>query len=233
MCYNEAIYSVAEKLKKEGRDMQVKEKLRNCGVIPVVVIDSSNEAVDTARALLDGGVDVMEVTFRTAAARDSIAAVAAALPEMTVGAGTVLNVSQCKTALEAGAKFIVSPGFDAETVEYCVAHDITVVPGCVTPTEIMQALTLGVDVVKFFPAAAYGGLEGMKALQSALRQVSFIPTGGVGAANLAEYTAAPFIYAVGGSWLCRQKDIAAHDFAHITSLCSEARSIIDAVRQTK
>lgn len=213
--------------------MQLKDKLGACGVIPVVVIDSSDEAVDTARALLSGGVNVMEVTFRTAAARDSIARVSSEVPEMTVGAGTVLNVSQCETALEAGAKFIVSPGFNRETVEYCVSQDITVVPGCVTPTEIMQALELGVDVVKFFPAAAYGGLDGMKALHSALKQASFVPTGGVGPANLAEYIAAPFIHAVGGSWLCKQKDIAAHDFAHITSLCSEARSIIDAVRKAK
>ncbi len=205
--------------------MKVIEKLGNCGVVPVVVLDKAEDAVPTARALVAGGVDVMEITFRTAAARDSIAAVAKEVPEMTVGAGTVLNLEQCKTAIEAGAKFIVSPGFDRKTVEYCVANDIAVTPGCVTPTEIMEAIDCGLKVVKFFPANVYGGLSAMKALSGPFVGLKFIPTGGVNAANLGEYISAPFIHAVGGSWMCKKDDIAAHNFDKITALCAEARKI--------
>lgn len=202
--------------------MKLIDKMNICGIIPVVVIEDSKDAVDTAKALLAGGIDVMEITFRTAAAKEAIAAVAAECPDMTVGAGTVLNLEQCKTAIEAGAKFIVSPGFDKATVDYCVSKDITIVPGCVTPTEIMQAIASGINVVKFFPAEAYGGLNGMKALHSAFRSVKFIPTGGVNADNLGEYMAAPFVHAVGGSWLCSSSDIASHNFEHITELCKAA-----------
>lgn len=202
--------------------MKTIDRLNICGVIPVVVIEDAKDAVDTAKALLAGGINVMEITFRTAAAREAIAAVAAECPDMTVGAGTVLNLEQCETAVEAGARFIVSPGFDRATVDYCTANDIAVVPGCVTPTEIMQAIAAGINVVKFFPAEAYGGLKGMKALQSAFRGIKFIPTGGVNADNLAEYMAAPFVHAVGGSWLCSGSDIAAHNFEKITGLCKAA-----------
>lgn len=202
--------------------MKLIDKMHICGVIPVVVIEDSKNAVDTAKALLAGGIDVMEITFRTAAAQESIAAVAAECPDMTVGAGTVINLEQCKTAIEAGAKFIVSPGFDKATVDYCVSKNITIVPGCVTPTEIMQAVAAGINVVKFFPAEAYGGLKGMKALHSAFRSVKFIPTGGVNADNLGDYMASPFVHAAGGSWLCSSSDIEAHNYEHITELCKAA-----------
>ncbi len=205
--------------------MKTIDKLGLCGVIPVAVIEDSKDAVPAAKALLAGGIDVMEITFRTAAAQDSIAAVAAECPEMTVGAGTVLNLEQCKKALEAGAKFIVSPGFDKAVVEYCTEHDIAVIPGCVTPTEIMQALACGINTVKYFPANAYGGLSAMKALQSAFRGVKFVPTGGVNADNLSEYmSASTVIHAVGGSWLCTSADIAAHNFDKITELAKAARA---------
>ena len=131
--------------------MNILERLRNSIVVPVVVLDRVEDAVPTAKALIAGGVDVMEITFRTAAAADSIAAVAENCPDMLVGAGTILNLDQCKLAIEKGAKFIVSPGFDAEVVSYCVENGIAVCPGCVTPTEIMAALKLGLKVVKFFP----------------------------------------------------------------------------------
>ena len=206
--------------------MKVIEKLGSCGVVPVVVIDRAEDAVPAAKALLAGGVDVMEITFRTAAAKDAIKAVAEGVPEMTVGAGTVLNLDQCRTAVEAGAKFIVSPGFDRKTVEYCVEKDIAVTPGCVTPTEIMQAVECGLKVVKFFPANVYGGLSAMKALSGPFVGMKFIPTGGVSAANLGEYISAPFIHAVGGSWMCKKDDIAAHNFEKITALCAEAKKIL-------
>lgn len=205
--------------------MEVLERLGNAGIIPVVVLDDAGDAVPTARALLAGGIDVMEVTFRTAAARDSIAAVAKECPEMLVGAGTVLTLEQCRDAVAAGANFIVSPGYCDEVVAWCCGQNIAVTPGCVTPTEIMAAMAHGLKVLKFFPAGVYGGLSGMKALSGPFVGVKFIPTGGVNAQNLADYLAAPFVHAVGGSWLCRKDDITAHNFDQITKLCREARQI--------
>ncbi len=204
--------------------MTMLERLRNSIIVPVVVLDKVEDAVPTANALLKGGVDVMEITFRTAAAPDAIEAVAKACPDMLVGAGTILNLDQCKLAVNKGAKFIVSPGFDGEVVAWCVENGITVCPGCVTPTEIMAALKLGVNVVKFFPANVYGGLNAMKNLSAPFGGVKFLPTGGVNTQNIKEYFSAPFIHAVGGSWICPKADIASGNFEKITQLCLEARA---------
>lgn len=208
--------------------MDVMNRLRESIVVPVVVLDKVSDAVPTAKALLAGGIGVMEITFRTAAAPDSIEAVSRECPDMLVGAGTILNLDQCKLAVEKGAKFIVSPGFDAEVVAWCVENGIAVVPGCVTPTEIMAALKLGLKVVKFFPANVYGGLNAMKNLSAPFVGVKFIPTGGVNTANIKEYFTAPFIHAVGGSWICTKADIAAGEFDKITKLCQEAREAAQA-----
>lgn len=209
------------------------EKLRLCGVVPVVVLDDAKDATPTAKALLAGGVNVMEITFRTAAAADSIKAVSESCPEMLVGAGTVVTLDQCKQALECGAKFIVSPGFDPEVAAWCVERNVPITPGCVTPTEIMAAMKLGLNVVKFFPAGVYGGLKAMKALSAPFGGVKFIPTGGVDAKNLKEYLEAPFVHAVGGSWLCRKKELAAGNFDAVMALCREAHEIVKAVRGGK
>lgn len=203
--------------------MTVLERMANAGVVPVVVLDNAKDAVATANAMLAGGIDVMEITFRTAAAPDAIKAVAENCPEMLVGAGTILNLEQCKLAVSMGAKFIVSPGFDAEVVSWCVENNIAVTPGCVTPTEIMAAIKLGLKVIKFFPANVYGGLNAMKNLAAPFVGIKFLPTGGVNAQNLREYIDAPFIHAVGGSWVCPKADIAAGNFEKITALCAEAR----------
>ena len=209
---------------------EIMKHFANAGVVPVVVLDDAKDAVPAAQALLAGGVDVMEITFRTAAAPEAIRLVAESCPDMLVGAGTVLNVEQAKQAVKLGAKFIVSPGFDEETVRWCVESGIAVTPGCVTPTEIMAALKLGLKVVKFFPAGVYGGLSAMKALAAPFVGLKFIPTGGVSAGNLAEYAAAPFVHAVGGSWLCTKADVAAGNFANITALCKEAKAICEKAR---
>ena len=203
--------------------MDVLSRLAAAGVVPVVVLDNAADAVPTAKAMVAGGIDVMEITFRTAAAADSIRAVAAEVPEMLVGAGTVLNLEQCKLAVECGGKFIVSPGYDEETVAWCVENGVAVTPGCVTPTEIMAALKHGLKVVKFFPANVYGGLSAIKALSGPFVGLKFIPTGGVNQQNLGEFVSNPSIHAVGGSWVCPKADIAAHNFDKITQLCAEAR----------
>ena len=203
--------------------MTVLERLANSVVVPVVVLDRAEDAVPTAKAMAAGGVDTMEITFRTACAPEAIKAVAENCPEVLVGAGTIVNPEQCKLAIEMGAKFIVSPGFDAEVVSYCVENGIAVCPGCVTPTEIMAALKLGLKMVKFFPANVYGGLNAMKNLSAPFVGLKFLPTGGVNTANIKEYIDAPFIHAVGGSWVCPKADIAAGNFEKITNLCLEAR----------
>ncbi len=211
--------------------MEIMERFHNAGVIPVVVIEDAADAVPTAKALLAGGIDVMEITFRTAAARDAIAAVAKECPEMLVGAGTVLNMEQCLAALEAGANFIVAPGYSEEVVSYCVEKGIPMTPACVTPTEIMAALAHDIKIIKFFPANVYGGLTGMKALAGPFPGIKFMPTGGISAKNMDEYIASPIIHAVGGSWVCTKADIAAHNFEKITALCKEARETVVRVRE--
>lgn len=203
--------------------MTVLERLKNSGVVPVVVLDDAKDAVPTANAMLEGGVDVMEITFRTAAAADSIKQVSENCPDMLVGAGTILNLEQCKLAVKMGAKFIVSPGFDANVVAWCIENEIAVTPGCVTPTEITAAVNMGLNVVKFFPANVYGGLNAMKNLSAPFGTVKFLPTGGVNAENIKEYIDAPFIHAVGGSWVCPKADINAGNFQKITDLCKQAR----------
>lgn len=206
--------------------MDVLKRLAQSGVVPVVVLEDAKNAVPTAKAMLAGGIDVMEITFRTAAAADSIKAVAQECPDMVVGAGTVINLEQCKLAVECGAKFIVSPGYDEETVAWCCDNGIPVTPGCVTPTEIMMALKHGLKVLKFFPANVYGGLSAIKSLAGPFGGVKFIPTGGVNAQNLAEFISSPYIHAVGGSWICPKADIAAGNFDKITALCKEARKTL-------
>ena len=203
--------------------MDVLTRLANSIVVPVVVLDKVEDAVPTAKAMAAGGVDTMEITFRTACAPEAIKAVAENCPEVCVGAGTILNLEQAKLAVEMGAKFIVSPGFSEEVVAWCVENGIPVAPGCVTPTEIMAALKHGLKMIKFFPANVYGGLNAMKNLSAPFVGVKFLPTGGVNAANIKEYIDAPFIHAVGGSWVCPKADINAGNWDKITALCIEAR----------
>lgn len=211
--------------------MEILNKMAESGIVPVVVLDDAKDAVPTAKALLAGGIGVMEITFRTAAAADAIRAVAKECPEMTVGAGTVINLDQCKLAVECGAKFIVAPGYDEETVAWCCENGIPVTPGCVTPTEIMMAKKHGLNVLKFFPANVYGGLSAMKALSGPFPGTKFIPTGGVSAGNLAEFISAPFVHAVGGSWVCPRAAVAEGNFEKITALCREARTVMEEAKK--
>ena len=206
--------------------MDVLSRMAAAGVVPVVVLDKAEDAVPTARAMIAGGIDVMEITFRTAAAADSIRAVAAEVPEMLVGAGTVINLDQCRLAVDCGAKFIVSPGYDEETVAWCVENGIPVTPGCVTPTEIMMAKKHDLKVLKFFPANVYGGLKALKSLSGPFPGTKFIPTGGVNNENIGEFISSPIIHAVGGSWTVPKKEISEGNFEKVTELCAEARRAV-------
>lgn len=172
-------------------------------VIPVVVINDEKETIEILSKLREGGINCAEITFRTACAKEAIAIGTKAFEDMNIGAGTVINAEQAKSAVQAGAKFIVSPGFSDEVARYCTDEKIPYYPGCVTPTEIMRALSYGLNVVKFFPAGVYGGLKAMKALSAPFTQVRFIPTGGVDLSNLKEYLDFDKVYAVGGSFMMK------------------------------
>lgn len=171
--------------------------------IPVVVINDINDTEKTLGGLCEGGLPCAEITFRTPCAADAIKLGKQLFPQMCIGAGTVINLDQCLKALEAGAEFIVSPGLCEEVAVYCVEKGIPYFPGCVTPTEIMKAISLGITTVKFFPAGIYGGLKAMKALAAPFPQIKFVPTGGVDMSNIAEYLAFDKIQAIGGSFIMK------------------------------
>lgn len=210
--------------------MTFTDRIFEAGIVPVVVLEKTEDAVPLANALLKGGINFMEITFRTACAAECIEIISKEVPDMTVGAGTVLNAEQAKLAVEMGAKFIVSPGLDEETVKWALANDIPVIPGCVTPTEIMKAINLGLKVVKFFPADVYGGIKAIKALAAPFGQVKFLPTGGVSEANLSDFTGNRSVAAVGGSWVCKKDDVLEHNWEKITALSENAVRIIKETR---
>ncbi len=183
--------------------MKVEEYVEKYRLIPVVVLNDISEVTPKMSALIEGGLPIAEITFRTACAKEAIAKASKEFPEMLVGAGTVINGAQCKEAVAAGAKFIVSPGFSDEVLDECEKAGVPYFPGCVTPTEIMHAVSRGLKVLKFFPAQVYGGLKAINALGAAFPSVKFIPTGGADNTNLAEFLANPKIYAVGGSFMMK------------------------------
>lgn len=202
-------------------------RLREVRIVPVITIDDPANAVPLARALAAGGLPCAEITFRTAAATESIARITAEVPELFVGAGTILTASQAAAAREAGARFIVAPGFGPRVVEHCQARGIPVFPGIATPTEIEAALEMGLRTLKFFPAEPMGGLAYLKAIAAPYVDVSFIPTGGVNAANIASYLAFNRVVACGGSWMAPAEWIAAGQFDRIRE---ESRRAVDAAR---
>ena len=187
-------------------------------VIPVVVIKDINDTVPTLKALKEGGINCAEITFRTACAAEAISLGVKEFPDMNIGAGTIINLAQAKQAISAGAKFLVSPGINCDVAKYAKKKGIAYYPGCVTPTEIMCALELGIDVVKFFPANVYGGLKALKALSGPFPQIKFIPTGGVDLTNLAEFLEFDKIYAVGGSFMMK---------GDIVNNCKEIAKIVN------
>ncbi len=204
--------------------------LGDAGLVPVVKIDRAADAVPLAEALLAGGLPVMEVTFRTPAAGDAIRRIAQAVPTVTLGAGTVLTVAQAQEAVDAGARFLVSPGFDPAVVDWCRAHGIPVVPGVATATEVLAALGRDLTLLKFFPAEELGGVRMLQALAGPFPDVRFIPTGGITAATLPDYLRRPNVIAVGGSWMVAARLIAQGAFGEITRLAAEAVAVVRKVR---
>ncbi len=208
----------------------VAEKIAGFGVVPVVVLEDVKDAAPLAKALVEGGLPCAEVTFRTVAAEESIRVMTTEYPDMFVGAGTVLTIEQVDRAVAAGAKFIVSPGFDPEIVDYCLEKEIPVFPGCITPSEVAQAVKRGLKVVKFFPAEQFGGVATIKAMAAPYVGLKFMPTGGVSAKNLESYLSCDKIIACGGSWMVKGDLVKAGKFDEIKTLTEEAVKLAASIR---
>ena len=212
--------------------MDIAEMFQKLGVVPVVVLEDTKDAVPLAKALVEGGLPCAEVTFRTEAAEESIRLMTEQFPEMLVGAGTVLTREQVDAAVAAGAKFIVSPGFDPEIVDYCLEKEIPVFPGCVTPSEVAQAVKRGLKVVKFFPAEPAGGVSMIKAMAAPYVGIKFMPTGGINAKNLEDYLSFDKIICCGGSWMVKGELVNNGEFDKIRELTAEARKLVDSIRKS-
>ena len=210
----------------------LEEQFYDYAVVPVVVLDDAENAAPLAEALVKGGIPCAEVTFRTEAAEESIRIMSEKYPEMLVGAGTVLTTEQVDRAVAAGAKFIVSPGFDPEIVDYCMEKNIPVFPGCVSPSEVAQAVKRGLKVVKFFPAEQAGGLAMLKAMAAPYTMLKFMPTGGINTKNLKEYLGFSKILCCGGSWMVKGDMIKNKEFDKITEMTREATELAAAARRS-
>lgn len=207
--------------------MNIYEEIEKYKIVPVVVLKDAQNAVDLAKALIAGGLPVAEVTFRTEAAEEAIRTIVKELPDMLVGAGTITTAEQAKRALDAGARFLVTPGFSRSVTEFAVKQSCPIFPGVCTPTELMMAQEYHLSVVKFFPAAQYGGLNTIKALSGPFPQIRFMPTGGINSGNIKEYLGNPKIIACGGSWMVKDSLIQEGRFDEIERLTAEAVSLIN------
>ncbi len=206
------------------------DQLQDIGIIPMIAIEDADKAVALGRAFMDAGLACAEITFRTPDATKAMARMASAFPEMVVGAGTVLTVDQAKQAKDAGVKFVVTPGFDSAVVAWCLANDLPIMPGVMTPTDINQAIGMGLELLKFFPAEAAGGTKALKAIGGPYGGVKFLPTGGINLDNLADYLALPMVIACGGSFLAKRQMIANNEFDKIREIAISAVDIVHSVR---
>ena len=202
------------------------EKIGELGIVPVVKIEKAEDALPLGRALIDGDLPIAEITFRTSAAEESIKTLTRELPELLVGAGTVLTIKQARRAVSAGAQFIVSPGFNPRVVDYCIENSIPITPGINNPTQIEMALERGIEVVKFFPAEASGGLSLLKSMSAPYTGIKFIPTGGINQDNLCSYLSTNKVHACGGSWMVKPELISSGNFKEITAISKEAVSTL-------
>ena len=209
---------------------QLMKQFQSIGIIPVVVLDDAKDAAKLGEALLNGGLPAAEVTFRTDAAEEAIKTMAKEFPELLVGAGTVLTTEQADRAVSAGAKFIVAPGLNPNVVRHCLAKGYPVAPGVQTPSEMEQAMDLGLTFVKFFPAEPAGGLSMIKAVAAPYTDLKFMPTGGINESNVRDYLAYDRIVACGGSWMVKKELIAAGEFGKIEELTKEAAKIVQEIR---
>lgn len=209
---------------------EIKQKAKELGVLPVIKINDVNDAQPLAKALLEGGLPAAEITFRTNCAAEAIQAVKKATPEVLVAAGTVINKEQAQKAMDAGADFLVSPGFDKELVVFCQENNWVIIPGVTTASEAQAAVNLGLEVVKFFPAETSGGIKAISALSAPFDQLTFMPTGGISEGNLADYLSNPKIVACGGSWMVKEDLINAGKFDEITQLVKKAVEKIKEIR---
>ena len=206
------------------------DTLGRLGLVPVVKIERADDAVELGGALLAGGLPCAEITFRTPAAEEAIRHISSSLPDILLGAGTVRSVDQADRAVSAGAKFIVSPGFNQKVVDWCLDKGVAVTPGVATPTEIDMATEVGLNILKFFPAEAFGGIKTLKAISAPYGDVRFIPTGGINLDNLRDYLALPSVHCCGGSWLVKGDLITAGRFDEITRLAKEAVAVVSQMR---
>lgn len=206
------------------------QTIRAAGIVPVIKLESSKDALMLGRALIAGGLPIAEVTFRTKAAAESIALLSRELPQLLTGAGTVLTIEQAEAAIAAGASYIVTPGFNPRIVDYCMGRGVPIIPGVNSPSQVEQGLERGLTTLKFFPAEASGGVKMLKALHGPYAEVFFVPTGGVDLANLESYLALPFVPAVGGTWMVKEDLISIGDYASITRLCSDAVQKVAEIR---
>lgn len=218
--------------RRKGESMMktLEERFYDYAVVPVVVLNDADDAIPLADALIKGGLPCAEVTFRTDAAEESIRRICESFPDMLVGAGTVLTTKQVERAYKAGAKFIVSPGFDPEIIDYCISIGLPVLPGCITPSEIAQAVKRGLKVVKFFPAEQSGGVAMIKAMAAPYSMVKFMPTGGISTKNLADYLSCDKILCCGGSWMVKEDLIKSGSFDKITDMTKEATALAKSIR---
>jgi len=210
--------------------LQIIQKLGKLALVPVVKIEHAEDAIKLGKALLNGGLPCAEITFRTESAEEAIRSIASTLPEIILGAGTVLTADQAQKAIGAGAQFIVAPGFNPKVVDWCLEHDVPVIPGVATPTEIEMALDKGLNILKFFPAQTMGGIGMLKAIAAPYSGVKFVPTGGLNAQNLADYLKLPMVFACGGSWFVKSNLISAGEFNEITRLTKEAVELVHQYR---
>ena len=207
------------------------DQFSKIGVIPVLEIDSAEHAKPLAEALLKGGLPVAEVTLRTEAALDSIRNIAREVPEVLVGAGTVITWEQAEAARDAGAQFLISPGMVEQVVIWAQGHEVPILPGAMTPTEMIRGINLGLDLFKFFPAEVMGGLRAIKAMSDPFPQLRFIPTGGIHLGNAAEYLQHEKIHAVGGSWMAKRQMIADGKLEEITRMAKQASDLVKQIRK--
>ena len=214
----------------QSRATATKDKLRSYGLLPVVALANADQGNELFVALSDGGLPVAEITLRTSAGESALEQLIAQYPDALLGAGTVRSLAEARRMVDIGVSFVVSPGTDEEIIEHCVEHDVLVIPGVCTPTEIMRALVAGASLLKLFPAEAIGGVRYLQTLAGPFGDVSFVPTGGITPSNLESYLHLPQVVACGGSWMVAPELLAARRFDQITEMTREARAIVEAVR---